>query len=304
MDLKDDLLNIDIKDDIANKLEIEAMIRFSGEINIFPLSISVTFNSLGALRRFISLLKKQYKFKYELIERIIKRLNSSKVYTINISDGAKEIIDDLSLIQNESKYRLDLDDEKKESYLRGAFLVRGSVNDPNSKSSHLEISSTNDSEILFLQKIMNDFELDARISKRKIYYIVYLKKEALIGDFLYHVGASDTMNYYEDTLITKEIKATAKRTINLDVANQNKTNIASKEQVKYLNYLYMNYPLGELDPKLLMVMKVRLEHPEDSLQELLEIIHEDYEPNLSKSGLNHRLKRLKEIAKNFEEGSN
>ena len=99
-------------------------------------------------------------------------------------------------------------------------------------------------------------------------------------------------------------KVERQRTINLDIANQNKTNMASKEQVKYLNYLYMNYPLGELDPKLLMVMKVRLEHPEDSLQELLEIIHEDYEPNLSKSGLNHRLKRLKEIAKNFEEGSN
>ena len=164
MDLKDDLLNIDIKDDIANKLEIEAMIRLSGEINIFPLSISVTFNSFGALRRFIALLKKQYKFKYELVERIIKRLNSSKVYTININEGAKEIIDDLSLIQNESKYRSDLDEIQIESYLRGAFLVRGSVNDPSSKSSHLEISSTNDSEILFLQKIMNEFELDARIS--------------------------------------------------------------------------------------------------------------------------------------------
>ena len=298
-DLKDDLLNVDIKDDNANRLEIEAMIRLAGEISIIPLSLLVSFNSIGAVRRFIQLLKKYYKFEYELIERVIKRFDSKKVYTITIKDGVREIIDDLSLLNKESKYRADLTQEMKEAYLRGAFLVRGSVNDPNSKSSHLEISSTNDNEILFIQKLMNDFELDARISKRKLYYLAYIKKEQTIGDFLYHIGAQEKMTYYEDALITKEIKATAKRTINLDIANQNKTNNAAKEQIKYLNYLYMNYPLGELDNKLLMVMKVRLEHPEDSLQELLDIIHDEFEPNLSKSGLNHRLKRLKEIAIEF-----
>jgi DNA-binding protein WhiA len=104
------------------------------------------------------------------------------------------------------------------------------------------------------------------------------------------------MEYYENTIITKEIKATAKRTINLDVANQNKTNKAALEQLKYIEYIEYNYPLEKLDSKLLMVMKVRLDNKEASLTELLDIIHEEYDPYLTKSGLNHRFRKLKEMA--------
>jgi DNA-binding protein WhiA len=104
------------------------------------------------------------------------------------------------------------------------------------------------------------------------------------------------MNYYENTIITKEIAASAKRSINLDIANQDKTNNAAKEQLKYIEYLTYNYPLEELDSKILMVMKVRSEHPEHSLTQLLDVIHDEYDPNLSKSGLNHRFRRIKELA--------
>ena len=104
------------------------------------------------------------------------------------------------------------------------------------------------------------------------------------------------MSYYEDVVITKEIKANAKRTINLDIANQDKTNEAAQEQLKYIRYLEYNYPLEKLDSKILMVMKVRREHPEHSLTQLLDIIHDDYDPQLTKSGLNHRLRKIKELA--------
>ena len=95
------------------------------------------------------------------------------------------------------------DEEEKKAFLRGAFLVRGSVNDPNSKSSHLEISYNSDTEILALQKIMNDFDLNARISKRKNNYIVYIKSKDAIGEFLYLIGASKSMEYYQNIIITK-----------------------------------------------------------------------------------------------------
>ena len=85
------------------------------------------------------------------------------------------------------------------------------------------------------------------------------------------------------------------------VANQDKTNKASKDYIRYINYLTINYPLDELDSKLLMVMKVRKDYPEYSLSQLLDIIHDEYDPYLTKSGLNHRLRRIKELALELQE---
>ena len=149
--------------------------------------------------------------------------------------------------------------------------------------------------------MMNSLDFNARISKRKNYLITYIKAKNVIGTFLYAIGAQASMAYYEDMVITKEIKATALRSVNLDVANQDKTNEAAKEQLKYIQFLEYNYPLGDLDQKLLMVMKVRKEYPEHSLTQLLEIIHEEFDPKLTKSGLNHRLRKLKEIAVEYKE---
>ena len=103
------------------------------------------------------------------------------------------------------------------------------------------------------------------------------------------------MEYYQNIIITKEIKTTAKRTINLDLANQTKTNSAASEQLKNIQYIEYHFDLSKLDNKLLMVMKVRKDNAEASLSELLEIIHEEYDPYLTKSGLNHRFRKLKEL---------
>lgn len=300
--VKEDLLKRNNENEISDKLQIEAMLRFSSEIILGnPLKLAFTASLMSVLRNFIMLVKKYYNVEYEIESRTISRLDHHTVFTCTIYQGANEIIEDLSLISQASKYKDTEEEEAKIAYLRGAFLAKGTVNDPNSKSSHLEISSVNEGEILFIQKLMNSFEFDARIAKRKNYLIAYIKAKNTIGDFLYLLGATSAMEYYEDVIITKEIKATALRTVNLDVANQDKTNEASKEQLKYIKYLEYHYPLEKLDPKLLMVMKVRKENPEYSLTELLDIIHEYYDPKLTKSGLNHRFRKLKEIAKEHSE---
>ncbi len=301
--VKDDLLKKSNPDLLSDKLEIEAMLRFGGEVILGnPLRLSFTSSLMMVVRRFVTLAKKYYPIEYEIESRKIERLDSQSVYTCIVGLGADLIIKDLNIIGQASSYReKTLSVEQKTAYLRGAFLVRGTVNDPASKSSHLEISSVNEGEIVFVQKIMNSLDFNARISKRKNYLIAYIKAKNTIGTFLYAIGAQASMEYYEDMIITKEIKATALRSVNLDVANQDKTNEASKEQLKYIQFLEYNYPLGELDSKLLMVMKVRKDYPEHSLTQLLEIIHEEYDPKLTKSGLNHRFRKLKEIAVEFKE---
>ncbi len=296
--VKEDILKVNSVDLNSLKMTLEAMLRFAGEIVISnPLKLNFSSNSLNIVTYLVKNLKKLYEFSYEIEQRKIERFDNSITYRVTII-GANKIIDEMQLTKDQSKAKDILfdDEEYLISYLRGAFLARGSVNDPKSKNGHFEISSTNQSEILFIQRIMNSFELNARVTKRKTYTVCYIKSREAIGDLLYRLGATSTMNYYQDILITKEIAANAKRSINLDIANQDKTNASALEQLKYIKYLEYNYPLGEMDSKLLMVMKVRKEHPEHSLSQLLDIIHDEYDPTLSKSGLNHRFRKLKELA--------
>jgi len=296
LDVKTDLLNYNSNDEITDKLEIESMIRVSGEIGILPVKLSLTCNNSGIIRRFLSLIKKYYKVETKLLKRIIDRFDSHTNYTAEITDGADIIISDLNLFGDASKYKREIEVAGMNAYIRGAFLVRGSVNDPNARSAHLEISSTSEEEILFIQRLMNEFDLNARITKRKTYLVLYIKARDAITDFLYHIGCKKIMESYQDAIITKAAKTNAKRSVNLTLANQDKTNASAKEQLKYIEYLEFNYPLQNLDSKLLMVMKVRKEYPDYSLMDLLEIIHQEYDPKLTKSGLNHRFRKLKEIA--------
>ncbi len=297
-DVKNDLLRIDE----FNMSELKAMLDFSSEV-ILGRELKVIFNcnNLGITRRFISLVKYEYPgMSFELLSRVINRLDNRTIYSCEIDlITSKMLVEDYKLLLSDD-FILE-EEEDNIAYLRGAFLVKGSVNDPGSKTSHLEISSVSENNILSIQRMLNSFEFDARISKRKNNLIVYLKKKQVIGDFLYLIGATKSMEYYENTIITKEIVATAKRSINLDVANQNKTNKAAVEQLKTIEYLEYNYPLEKMDSKLLMVMKVRKENRESSLNELLDIIHEEYDPYLTKSGLNHRFRKLKELEMEFKE---
>ena len=304
LDVKTDLLNYNSNDETADKLEIESMIRTSGEIGILPVKLSLTSNNSGIIRRFLSLVKKYYKVDTNILKRVIDRFDSHTNYTAEITTGADTIISDLNLFGESSNYKKNIEELGMNAYLRGAFIVRGSVNDPNARSNHLEISSTNEEEILFLQRIMNSFDLNARITKRKTYLVLYIKARDSITDFLYHIGCKKIMETYQDAVITRMAKTNAKRSVNLTLANQDKTNASASEQLKYIQYLEYNYPLQNMDSKLLMVMKVRKEYPEYSLMDLLEIIHESYDKKLTKSGLNHRFRRLKELAIEYKKQDN
>ena len=143
---------------------------------------------------------------------------------------------------------------------------------------------------------MNLYNLNARIAKRRNHLIVYIKEKDRIVEFLRRIGANVTMNEFENAMIRREISANINRTLNTDVANQQKTNRSSIEQMKYITYLEYNYPLERLDSKLLLVMKERKENPEASLNELVDIINTKYNDQITKSGLNHRFRKLKEIA--------
>jgi DNA-binding protein WhiA len=297
--VKDDLLKVNPTEKNENLAMLEALLRFGGEVIISrPVRLSFTCNNMAVVRHVVKLAKMYYDIDFEIESRIVKRFDNHTVFTCVITKGADQIIKDLSLLTLDS-YIKNLCSDNEEimiNYIRGAFLVKGTVNDPMSKDSHLEITSITEGEILFVQRLMNYFELNARITRRKNYLVLYIKAKEAIGDFLYRMGATASMSYYENVIITKDISANTRRTMILDIANQGKTNAAAVEQLKYIKYLEYNYPLEKLDPKILMVMKVRKEHPECSLTEMLDIINDIYDEKITKSGLNHRLRKIKEIA--------
>ena len=301
-DVKEDILKLNM-DASSHLVELEGWLRLVGEIYLNPIRLVFSSTNLHILRYYVGILKQLYSnTAFEIASKQQQKLNRKTIYSCIIEDTAETIIEDISLLEPISIHKEEILNESKKSlaYLRGAFLAKGSVNDPNTSNYHLEISTDKELEALFIQRLMNLYNLNARIAKRRNHLIVYIKEKDRIVEFLRRIGANVTMNEFENVIIKREISANINRTLNTDVANQQKTNRSSVEQMKYITYLEYNYPLERLDSKLLLVMKVRKENPEASLNELVYLINETYNEQITKSGLNHRFRKIKEIALDYK----
>ncbi len=302
-DVKEDILKFNMNAS-AHLVELEAFLRLSSEIVLAnPLKLVFSNSNLHIIRYYISLIKKFYiNSEYVIASHTMQKLKHQTIYSCTIMASAQTIIEDLGLIQEGTNKKDDIlyNPLTISAYLRGAFLAKGSVNDPKTSNYHLEITTDKESEALFIQRLMNYYELNARIARRRHSLIIYIKEKDKIVEFLRRLGANVIMNEFENVLIKRQLSADVNRSLNIEVANQQKTNRSSLEQLKYIRYLEYNYPLEKLDPKLLLVMKVRKENPEASFSELIVIINNTYNENITKSGLNHRFRKIKEIALDFE----
>ena len=301
-DVKEDVLKFNT-DASSHLVELQACLRISGEVLIGnPVKLVFSSSNMHIIRYVISLIKQFYiDAEYEMTSRQLQKLNHQTIYSCVINN-ARTIIEELSVIDAVPYNRDEIlnSPELIVGYLRGAFLAKGSINDPITSNYHLEIVVEKETEALFLQRAMNYYDLNARIAKRRNNLIVYIKEKDKIVEFARRIGANVIMNEFENVLIKREISANVNRLLNIDVANQQKTNNAAKEQLKYIKYIEYNYPLEKLDPKILMVMKIRKENPEASLNEMIKIINAEYDEKITKSGLNHRLRKIKELALDFQ----
>lgn len=182
----------------------------------------------------------------------------------------------------------------KRAFLRGVFLTSGSVNNP-AKSYHFEIACEDNAMALEVQEIMRTFELDAKIVERKKYHVVYLKEGAMIADALNVMEAHRALLNMENVRIWKDVRNQTNRKVNCDIANINKTLSAAQKQIEDIRYIEERKGFGSLSPGLRQVAELRLQEPEISLKELGELL----DPPVSKSGVNHRLRKLGEIAENL-----
>ena len=179
----------------------------------------------------------------------------------------------------------------KRAYIRGAFLAGGSISDPN-KSYHFEIVCRSIPQAEQLRDVINSFDMDAKIVARKKYQVVYLKEGSQIVDILNIMEAHVALMNLENVRILKEMRNSVNRKVNCETANISKTVNAAVKQLADIEYIRETAGLSYLPENLKEMALLRLEYPDSPLAELGTYLN----PPVGKSGVNHRLRRISEMA--------
>jgi DNA-binding protein WhiA len=284
----------------CSKAELSALIRMNGSIqlgnNRFILEI-ITENAAIA-RRIYTLVKELFQAHAELLVRKKMRLKKNNIYMVRLPQNAQSILETLH-IYHEGSFLQGIPKEivKKKccrrAYLRGAFLAGGSVNHPESNSYHLEIFTLYQKHGDDLCSLANQFHLNARCIERKKGYVMYLKEGEKITEFLSVIGAHQALLYFEDVRIVKDMRNSVNRLVNCETANMNKSVSAAMKQVENIRLIDRELGLDQLPERLREVAEMRIKHSELNLTELGEMLPSG---KVSKSGVNHRLRKINEIA--------
>lgn len=237
----------------------------------------------AAFRKYFTLSKKTFIISTDILKLL---------QAIKVCDGEKQI----RTLKEEVNPVLLKNSCCKRAYLRGAFLCVGSMSDPQ-KSYHVEFVCENELHANQIRDMIGSFELEAKITKRKKYHVVYLKEGAGIVDLLNIMGAHVSLMDLENLRIEKEMRNSINRQVNCEAANIAKTVNAANKQLEDIRLLKAHYGFSNLPENLREMAMVRLSHPESSLQELGGYLN----PPVGKSGVNHRLRKLSELADKIRE---
>ena len=225
-----------------------------------------------------------------------KTLNIGKDVTALSDDMIIEITKMLKLSKDGS-YVDDLVLQQpccKRSFIRGAFIVTGSISDPN-KGYHFEIVCSTESQAAQLTKVMNTFDVEAKYVSRNDKFVVYLKEGAQIVEILRVMEASHSVMELENIRVVKEVRGTINRKVNCETANIGKTVNTAVRQIEDIKLIDERLGLVNLPEPLQQIAEVRLEYPDTPLSSLGQYLN----PPIGKSGVNHRLKKLAKIAEDL-----
>lgn len=304
----------DVKSEIAAnelhpccmKAELSAVLQMCSTINFTSTGMHLTAKTENATtaKRIYKLVKERYDVITGLSVIKKMKLKKNNIYVIRIENKAMEILKDLEIftdqgLQVHPSSKLLRKDCCARAYLAGAFLAGGSVNSPNKANYHLEISTNDEESAKFIQKIMLRFDLPAKLIKRRNQEVVYLKASDKIGDFLRYIGASDSVFVFEDSRIQRDFINSLTRLDNCELANEMKSMATGKKQLEDIQWIETYQSLDSLPTKLQHVAYARKELPEASLNELCDYIADEYNESISKSGMRHRLTKIKELADQY-----
>ena len=286
--VKNEVSKLEINE-IEKIAELEAIIANSVvEDNL----IKITTENASVSRRIFSLIKDVYKVIPSIIVRRSLNFNKKYLYILQV-----KIKTDINKIPQ--NYVID-DDESKRSYLRGLFLMTGSINDPKTSRYHLEFLVNNMDYAYFISSLLNEYYLNSKVLKRETKYMIYIKEAEKISDFLRIINAYNAVMYYEDIRIYRDHKNMTNRLNNCEQANVDKIIETANKQVKDIEIIN-KVGLDLLDEKEQVVALYRLKYKDVSLLELSEIISMETGKKITKSGLYHRFKKISELADKLKE---
>lgn len=281
--------------------ELSAYIRNNG--NISKNEITMTTENFFLVEHIQESLKSLYQIEVKV--DTIKNLNFSKNDLYQITLKKETYLQDLGVIDEKGNYLENVPNyivganEEIRGYLRGIFLSVGSMNDPKTSRYHMELLVEKPKESVFVQKLLNIFDLNAKILNRDKGYMIYIKEAEKISDFLKIMGTNKAVIYYENVRVYRDKKNNTNRLNNMEQANMDKVIETATLQLEDIQIIEENDGLMLLDDKVKEVLEYRKKYPEASSKELAEIISLETNKSITKSGLNHRLRKIRELANSF-----
>lgn len=291
--------------------ELSAIIRTGGSIQLMgfnKLSLKIVTENPAIARKVFSLIKSCYNIEVEIQVKKNNNLKKNNSYTLTVSfeQGANDILTEMGIIEkagNDLHMRNDIpdniikDEKSKRAYIRGAFLGGGSISDPE-KTYHVEFVTMDEDLSEYIKDLLNHYDFNAKVILRKNVFVVYIKESSNISDLLNIIGAHNALLHLEDIKIIKQMRNDVNRLVNCETANLSKTVNASMRQIEAIKYIMDTKGINFLPDTLKEIALLRIDQEDLSLKELGELLSQP----LGKSGVNHRLKKIEEIAKKIKEG--
>lgn len=305
-DVKASLAQVEEQHRECGRFELEALIRICGSLSpAHGLKLFLRTENRAAARRMVFLLEEYYAIEPQIMMGEGRRISMQNSYTILVEgEEAALLLDEAGILRRDrgifSLTEFNWTKIKRNccraAFLRGCFLACGSLSDPK-KTYHLEFVLQNYELAEGICRLMEILGLKCRVSARKQAFVVYCKEGESIADFLAFTGAHDAILELENIRVLKDVRNNVNRMVNCETANMQKTLDASFRQVENIEYLLRNAGYESLPIKLRIAAEARLNNPEMPLSELANYMS----PPISRSAMNHRLRRLDELAQELRE---
>lgn len=303
-EVKTEVVRKDNSNRCCHLAELAVLVKVEGSLEIINQQLALKLVSQQAVvaRKLYALLQERFNFITEIRVRKKMYLDQGNYYIINVppQEGIKELLLDCGLIDDSFGLKYEIKEEFKEqecckkSYVRGLFLATGSITDPE-KEYHLEFRINQKNYAQELTELFAQFGIEIKLRYHKSNYQLYLKNGDDIIKVLNIIGAHSALLQYENTRVHKEVRNRVNRLVNCETANLNKTLEAARKQLEMIELIDEVKGLDNLSPSLQEIAHLRRENPYASLRELGEML------DLSKSGVNHRFRRIKKKAENLQE---
>ncbi len=290
--------------------ETAAIISLCGHVKISSqnrFSVKINTENIAVARKYFTLLKKTFNIVAEITIRRNAYLKKGTTYTITVNnhedavkllvtckllDETGDITENMSIADNV----VIRNSCCKRAFVRGAFIASGSISTPE-KFYHFEIVCNSDEKAEQLCQLIATFGIEAKIVERKRHFVVYIKDGAGIVDILNVMEAHIALMNLENVRIIKEMRNSVNRKVNCETANLNKTVAAAVKQIEDIKYIRDTVGLESMPKPLRNLAEIRLENADVSLKELGTLL----EVPVGKSGVNHRLRKISELADSLRE---